>query len=266
VRTATSPCGPRQRNRGSRGELPRQAGAVGVVDVDGSGLERGREQHPLGLEIGLHVGVEVEVVLGQVGEHADGEPDSGGALEGERVRGDLHRAGQIPCVEHAPKGGLEVDRLRGRALDLLLPPPDHPLHRSQQPRLDPLRLEHVPDQERGRGLPVGAGDAGHPQGRRRVAPEASRDRRHRRPGVGENRLRDANVEGPLDDQCGGPACHRRLGEVVAIRVLPPNAEEQVARLDPATVVGEPGDLGPPIPGDLGDGAGEQVAELHRGRF
>jgi hypothetical protein len=50
--------------------------------------------------------VEVEVILGQVGEHGDREMDAGGALQRQGMRGDLHRAGRIAPLEHAAKRPL----------------------------------------------------------------------------------------------------------------------------------------------------------------
>ena len=101
----------------------------------------------------------------------DVEVDRVGAVQGQRVRGDLHRAGPVAAVEHPPEGRLQVDRLRRRPLDLLLDPADHLLHRPQQPALDPRRLEDLADQERRRRLAVGPGDPDHPQLRGRVALE-----------------------------------------------------------------------------------------------
>ena len=121
-------------------QLGREPGAVGVVDVHdrGPGAPPRHEQRPLRLEVLLHVAVEVEVVLGQVGEHGDREPDPGGSVEGQRVRGDLHRAGPVARLEHPAKGRLEIDRLRRRPLDLLLDPTDHLLDGPEEPGPDPL--------------------------------------------------------------------------------------------------------------------------------
>ena len=75
------------------GELRGQPQPVRVVDVDDA--DRGRalgEEPALGLEVVLHVGVEVEVVLREVREHRDVPVDGVGARERERVGGDLHDA------------------------------------------------------------------------------------------------------------------------------------------------------------------------------
>ena len=88
---------------------------------------------------------------------------------------------------------------------------------------------------------------------------------HRRAGIGDAGLGHRQVEEPLDDQRRGAGFDRQAAEIVAVRALSRNAEEEGARLDAATVVGKAGDLHLPIPGDLGDlGVGEQLAEVHRG--
>ena len=186
-------------------EVLRQPPPVGVVDVDDRRFRPQLGEEPaLGEEVVLHVGVEVEVVLGQVGEQGQLEADRVDPVQGERVRGDLHRAGAVAALEHAAEGLLEVDRLRGRALDLLLDRADHLLDGAQQARLDRRRLEHLAEQEGGRRLAVGAGDPRHPQLGRRVAVEARRDRRHRRPRVGDHDLRHPQLgQLALDDQRRG---------------------------------------------------------------
>ena len=114
-------------------ELLGEAAAVGVVDVDDRGAGARPRTACAWREVVLHVGVEVEVVLGQVGEQRHLEVDRVGAVQRQRVRGDLHRAGPVAALQHPPEGRLQVDRLRRGPLDLLLDPADHLLHRPQQP-------------------------------------------------------------------------------------------------------------------------------------
>ena len=109
-------------DRGSRsGSSPGQARAVGVVDVDHGQLGPGLEEPALGEEVVLHVGVEVEVVLGEVGEDGHRPVDGVGAVQGERVARDLHDDGLVPGGEHVGEGPLQVDRLGGGARDGVLP-------------------------------------------------------------------------------------------------------------------------------------------------
>jgi hypothetical protein len=89
--------------------LRRKPAAVGVVDVDHAQLWIACEQASLGLEVVLHRGVEVEVVLGQVGEQRGGEVGALDSLLGERVGGDLDRGRTVAAVEHRAQARLQVD-------------------------------------------------------------------------------------------------------------------------------------------------------------
>ena len=196
--------------------------------------------------------MEVEVVLGQVGEDRGREVDRVGAAQLERVRGDLHRAGPVAAVEHLAERPLQVDRLRRGALHLALDAADHALDGAQQPGLAAVGLQQRPDQERGRRLAVGAGDArpsrASPSDRRRRPPPRAPSRRARtRPGSrarrGRAAARTTSATAPRDDRVGR--------EVVAVAGEPGHAEEQRPRRDEAVVVGEIGDL------DVAAGAGRQ---------
>ena len=123
--------------------------------------------------------MEIEVVLGEVGEDRRGEVDRVGAVEVQRMRGHLHHARPVARVEHLGEGALQIDGLRRRAQDLVLDPADHALHRAQQAGLAPVGFEQRPDEERRGGLAVGPGDADGRQARRRIPVEARGDRRHR---------------------------------------------------------------------------------------
>ncbi len=103
-------------------------------------------------------------------------------------------------------------------IDLLLDPADHLLDRPQQPAPDPGRLEDLAHEEGGRRLAVGPGDPDHPQLGRRVAPEARRQRRHRRPRVGDHDLRHLQLQLALDHQRRRPAA-TAAGRIVAVDLL-----------------------------------------------
>ena len=131
-------------------------------------------------------------------------------------------------------------------------PADDPLDGAHQARLNPLALEDVADQEGGRGLAVGAGDAGDAQLLGRVAVEAHRGVGHRRAGLADLDLDHARVEieRALDDNRRGPGLHRVGRELVAVGGEPGDAEEQRPGARLAAVVGKRGDLGRGIAGDL----------------
>ena len=253
---------------GQRFELGRQAVAVGVVEVDHGALRApGVEQAPLGEEVVAHVGVEVEVVLGQVGERGDREADPIRAAQSQRMRGDLHRAGAVAALDHAAKGRLQVDCLGRRALDLLLDAADHALHRSQQAGLDRGALEDLTDEERGRRLPVRARDPDHAQLRGRVVVETDRRVRHRRPAVGDHGLHDPGLElePALDRDRDRTRLNGERREPVPVGDRARVAEEQGSVADPPAVVGEAGDLDLGVADDLDHvGACEQLAKLHAG--
>ena len=136
------------------------------------------------------------------------------AVQGQRVRGDLHRAGPVAAVEHPPEGRLQVDRLRRGPLDLLLDPADHLLHGPQQAALDPRRLEHLPQQEGGGRLAVGPGDPGDPQLRRRVAKKRAATGAIAARASATTQLRDLELAArarppappPPPDRGGGESC------------------------------------------------------------
>ena len=147
------------------------------------------------------------------------------------------------------EGRLQVDRLRRRPHHLLLDPADDLLHRPQQAALRPGRLEDLAQEEGGRRLAVGAGDADHLQPRRRVALEARRQRRHRRPRVGDHDLRRADRQLALDHQRRRPRLDHVDGEVVAVDARAGDAEEERAGPRLAAVEGEVGDLGGAVADD-----------------
>ena len=123
------------------------------------------------------------------------------------------------------------------------------------------------NQKRRRRLAVRPGDPGERKLGRRVAEEAGCRGRHRIARARDTSLRDAQVEPALDDE------RRRAGldgggrEVVAVGAGAGDAEVERARPHLVAVVGEVRDLDVGIAGVLDRrGAGEDLAEPHRGRF
>jgi hypothetical protein len=200
--------------------------------------------------------MEVEVVLSQVGEDAASEVNPLGAAELERMRGHLHRAGRVARVEHPLERRLEVDALGRRALDRLLNAADDRLDRAQQAGLHARPLEDRAREERGRRLPVRAGDADDPQLRRRVAVEARRSRAHRGAHARHDQLGHAELQRTLADECGGAALDRIGSEVVAIGLESGHAEEEPSGPDVRAAVVQAGYL------HVGRISAHQLAESH----
>ena len=174
------PVGDGRRARGPGG----QPDAPLVVDADHRALgAAGREQRGLRREVVVHVGVEVEVVLRQVGEGADGEAGAGDPAERERVAGHLHRHVRDALLQHHREQRLQVGSLgsgeragQRRAGDPDADGADQPGDASGlgQPRLEQVRHG---------GLAAGPGDAEHAQPLRRVAVDGRGGRPEHRAGL-----------------------------------------------------------------------------------
>ena len=75
-----------------------------------------RNSRALASAVGVERAVKIEVVLGQVREDGHVELDAVRAVEGERVRRDLHgRRPATPRLDHAREEGLQLERF-GRRL------------------------------------------------------------------------------------------------------------------------------------------------------
>ena len=87
---------------------------VGIIEIDHRAPVRRKsgKQAELGLEIGVHGPVKIEVVLGQVRERGGRERASKGPPEFKRVRGDLNDAVGRAEADHFRKEPLKVKRFR----------------------------------------------------------------------------------------------------------------------------------------------------------
>jgi hypothetical protein len=175
--------------------------------------------------------VEVEVVLGEVREDAACEADPRNSAQLESVRRHLHRGRHVAPVNHPPEGVLEVDRLRRRALDLLLHASHHALHGSEQPGLAAGGLEQVADEEGRGGLAVRPCDAHHVQLGRRVVIKARGGGPHRGADVVHHHVRHAQLERALRDERRGPPLHRIRSEIMAVRAEARHAKKERPRGD-----------------------------------
>ena len=161
------------------GQLGGEAPAVLVADVHCRGWAALHKEPALRLEVVLHVRVEVEMLVAQVGEHERSEAHTVEAVQCRRVGRRLHRHRPVARVEHLPEEPLEVDRLRRRSLDAATLAADAGLDRPDQAGPSTGGGEDRIEQKRRRRLSVRAGDPGHPQLRRRPLEELVGDLRHR---------------------------------------------------------------------------------------
>ena len=138
----------------------RRAGSTGVPTAAQAGKER-----QLRVAIRLPRAVELEVLVGQVGDDGDVVVDRADPFEGEAVRRGLDDRGGVAGVDHAPKRGLQLRRLGRRRVDgvILGQATDPRRDRPDHPRSHPGSLERRDREVRGRRLAIRAGDADDPQ-------------------------------------------------------------------------------------------------------
>ena len=229
-------------HRAPRGDEPaRQRQAPGVVDVDHAGRQlRALEQARLGLGVGFHGAVVVEVVAAQVGEDRDVELRTIDPPLVEPDRGHLHRRRHRPLVAEAGEPALQLERV-GRGVEALL----ERIGEAAAERADDAAglaeiAERTREHLRDGGLAVGAGDARQPQRLRRPAVELVREvagklaqaahakTRHRKRGSGKTVA--------VFPQHSGHATRGRIGkETATIGTLAGPGREHAARPRPARI-------------------------------
>ena len=206
-------------------------------------VRAGVEQQRLGLEVVAEIGVEVEVVVGEVGEAGGGEAGAVDPVQDEGVRRHLDGGHADAGIDHPGEERLELRRLgcrpltgEGHAVDAGADGADHPGALAGRPG-DGLQ------QPGGGRLAVGAGDPEHRQPRRGVAPGGGRHRAHGRPHRRHLHLGDRQPQRSLHQQGGGAGGHGGRGVVVTVGRGARHAAEQIARPDGPAVVGDRRDLG-----------------------
>ena len=211
-----------RRERDRLGQLLRQPASVRIADVDDRDRVRlDEEEPPLRLEVRLHVAVEVQMILAEVGEHQHGEADAVEPVKDGRMRRRLHRARAVAGVEHLPEHALQVDRLGRRANDAAPLAADSCLDRPEQAGTPSRGREDREQEVARRRLATGAGDADHLELPGRLAEEHVRNGSHRRAGVAHDELRHGQVERALDDERDRPPLHRFRARSHGRRHAPP---------------------------------------------
>ena len=118
------------------------------------------EQNRLGLPVFLHGLVEIQVILGQIGEYAHLEVNARHPVQHQRMGGNLHHHMGAARLLHLIKQLLQLEGLRGGALgfdDLVA---DHILNGTDEAHLGAQGLLQHGFQQIGTGsLAIGAGDA-----------------------------------------------------------------------------------------------------------
>ena len=218
------------------GALLDDIGRIHVVGVDDS-LVTALEQDALGGAVLVHGLVEVQMVLGQVGEGSHVEVDAADAVQHQGVGGDLHDHMGAACVTHTGEQGLQLEALGGGALggdDLVA---DHVLHGADEADLGAAGLlQDLLQQQGGGGLAVGAGDAHHGHCLSGMTVEVGADEGQSQTvvlhqNVGHIALR---LDGGDDDGCALLHCHG--DEAVAIGCKAGDGNEHAALGDLTGIV------------------------------
>ena len=140
------------------GERLSQQAAVGIVQVEHRRIAHGKEP-ALGGKVLLHRVVEVQVVLGEVGEHRHLEVEPVHPVLGQRMGGDLHHHILTARRRHLGQQRLELVGVRGGVFGGEGDGVDLVFHRADEPGPVAGGGKQMLDQKDAGGLAVGAGDA-----------------------------------------------------------------------------------------------------------
>ncbi len=229
--------------------LPREADAPLVVHADDAALRvLGREERRFGAEVVRHRLVEVEMVLGQVGEQRDVEDGAVDAVLGEGVAGDLHHHVDGARLAHDREQGVQVGRL-GRGAHRRDTGVAHPgLDGSEQPgRLAQRAQGGLHEVCRG-GLAVRPGDPDEGELPRGVTVDQVGDVAEHRSRVVDQKHRDAEVAGqvvagPVGQHGDGAGADRLRRERAAVHHETGQRGIQVTGVDGARVEAHAADPG-----------------------
>ena len=251
-------CRRRQARQGPEIERPslqllRQQGAVGIIEIDHRSLQAGPvEQGPLGLPVGFHGAVVVQMVLREVGEHRHADRRAVEPVLGNADGGSLHHAGPQSLVDEMVQLALQQHGVgSGHAGIAQLGLPTHEAAHAQgaHEATAPGTMREGLGQPPGAGgLAIGAGHGHHVEPTRGRVVERGSDRARGglEPGIGCHtpccdicRCRAGEVKGIHAiglDQAGRRSVLQR-GQHVHARIMggAGPGHEQVARFQPAAV-------------------------------
>ena len=232
-------CGACQLFAGSLRHRPADGLVVHVEHADAAAVKENR----LGLPVGLHRLVKVQMVLGQVRERADGKGDAVHAVQAEGVRADLHHDVGAALLQHLGKQALERKALRGGSLGVQDLVADHVLDRADQTDLcaeDPF--QHGFEQEGYGRLAVGSGHADHGQPLCGMTEPVCAEDRQGCAGIRHADEGNAGLRLPLAEDADRAACCGLRDKVVPVFFEAGHGHKQVSRLGFAGIVADAGDL------------------------
>src|SRR5699024_3104341 len=199
-----------------------QRAAETVVGVDhGDVAVLGGEERGLGFEVIAQVGVEVQVVLGQVRENRDIVACAADPAQGEGVAGDVHGGGGDPAFAHEGEEAVQICGLGGGegGLDPFVTHPhlDGPDQAGVHARGTQTGLDQIGD----RGLAAGAGGPDQQQVVRGVGEDPGGGTAESGAGVGDHEDRQARGGGSVGPglvghDCRGARAGDLVGEVCAV--------------------------------------------------
>ncbi len=241
-----------------RGDHVRRRRIVGVDHRDAIVGQVVGEQPRLGRAVGVHVAVDVEVVLGQVGERAHAKAQPGHPVHRQRRARHLHDRVAAAGIGHGSKGPVEDARRRRGVRRVDGAPAEAVADGAQHAGRRARRLEDRLEQEGDGGLAVGSGDADQLQPVGRVAGHPRHQHAERLGAVGDDHLRHVGVDLVLGDHGDGAALDRAGDEAVAVGAAR-DGDEQRALAGLARVVDHGGHLRVAVADD--PGRGKQRCEL-----
>ena len=154
------------------------------------------------------------------------------------VGGDLHHAVPAPLIPHLRIKPFQLHRLGSGVFgvddfgtDLVLDGADQPHHR-------PVRLQHLFDEVRNGGLPLGAGDADEGHAFRRVAEESGGRLPVKTAGVARHKLL-GKPQRLFGDGAAGPFFEGGGRVFVPVRRPAPDGDKQIAGVYLPGVAGNP---------------------------
>ena len=220
-------------------QQPPGPGIVGVADAGAAGAEQDR----LGVTVGLHGLMEIQMVLGQIREDAHRVRNAVDPVQRQGVGGDLHHHMAAAGVTHPREQLLHLKGLRGGALrgDHLIP--DHILIRADQTNFRAQSLlQNRLQQIGGGGLAVGARHRDHGHLLRGMAEEVGAHHRQAPAGIRHLHIGDLPLRQLLTQDGRRAGGHRFFDIGMTVRGEAGHGHKQVAGLRLTGVIADVPDL------------------------